>query len=115
MVETITRDELKAVLDRGEALTIVEALPEEYYRKGHLPGALLMPHDRVDALAATLVPNREAPIVVYCANLACQNSTIAAERLIALGYRNVREYAAGKQDWIDAGYPTDRGITAAAA
>jgi rhodanese-related sulfurtransferase len=48
-------------------------------------------------------------IVVYCANLACPSSRLAAERLVALGYRNVLEYADGKQDWLAAGYPTERG------
>ena len=29
-----------------------------------------------------------------------------------LGYVNVREYAEGKQDWLDAGYPIEQGIPA---
>ena len=115
MTTKITRDELKAKLDRNERITIVEALPEAYYRKAHLPGALLLPHDQVDELAPGLLPNKDAEIVVYCANLPCQNSEIAAERLTALGYANVREYAEGKQDWIDAGLPVERGLPARAA
>ena len=31
----------------------------------------------------------------------------ARTRLGALGYTNVRDYAGGKQDWIDAGFPTE--------
>ena len=31
----------------------------------------------------------------------------AARELAALGYTNVRDYAGGKQDWIDAGLPTE--------
>lgn len=112
MTNTISRDELKAKLDRGEAVTIVEALPEQYYRRAHLPGALLLPHDQVDKLAPTLLPDTSAEIVVYCANLPCQNSQIAAERLSELGYANVREYAEGKQDWVDAGYPVEEGVPA---
>lgn len=115
MTAKITRDDLKAKLDRGEPVTIVEALPEPYYRKAHLPGALLLPHDQVDALAPTLLPDKNAEIVVYCADLPCQNSEIAAERLSQLGYVNVREYAEGKQDWIDAGLPTESGISRRAA
>lgn len=111
MNDTITRDELKSKLDRGELLTIVEALPEQYYRKAHLPGALLMPHDLVDKLAPTLLPNKTAEIVVYCANLPCENSGVATKRLTELGYSHVRDYAEGKQDWIDAGLPTESGLT----
>ena len=114
MTSKITRDELKTIVNRGEAVTIVEALPEQYYREAHLPGALLLPHDQVDALAPTLLPDRNAAIVVYCASLPCPNSEIAAEWLSELGYTNVREYAAGKQDWLDAGYPIEQGVAAAA-
>ena len=113
MITQISRNELKPLLDAGQTVTIVEALPEEYYRKAHLPGAILLPHDQVDELAATLLPNKDAAIVVYCANLPCPNSAIAAERLVELGYTNVREYAEGKQDWIDAGYPVVRDAAAA--
>jgi rhodanese-related sulfurtransferase len=109
----ISRNELKTLLDSNQTVTIVEALPEEYYRQAHLPGAMLLPHDQVDELAPALLPDKDATIVVYCANLPCQNSGIAAERLVELGYTNVREYAEGKQDWIDAGYPVECGRAAA--
>jgi rhodanese-related sulfurtransferase len=107
MVRTISRDEIKAKYDRNEAFVVLEALPEKYYRHSHLPGALNMPHDAVDALAPALVPDRNADIVVYCANTACKNSGIAAEALTALGYANVRAYEAGKADWIEAGLPIE--------
>jgi rhodanese-related sulfurtransferase len=65
----------------------------------------LFPHDRVAELAPTLLPDRQAEIVVYCASSSCQNSHIAAQRLIQLGYTNVAVYAGGKQDWEEAGLP----------
>ncbi len=109
MVQTISRDALKAAIDRREPLVLLEALPPMYYEDAHLPGALNLPHDQVDALAASLIPSQDALVVVYCANLPCPNSVIAAKRLAALGYTNVREYAEGKQDWIEAGLPVERG------
>lgn len=114
MTATITRDELKAKLERGERPTLVEALPEQYWLHSHLPGAINLPHDAVDALAPTLLPDRSAEIVVYCANAACRNSEIAAARLAELGYANVRTYREGKQDWVEAGLPVIKGRTPAA-
>jgi rhodanese-related sulfurtransferase len=110
MSNTISRAELKATLDRGEAITIVEALPEAYYRKAHLPGALNLPHDQVDPRAPALLPDKTAEIIVYCADRPCENSALAASRLRDLGYTRVRVYAEGKQDWIDAGLPTEHGV-----
>lgn len=88
---------------------LVEALPEPYYRKAHLPGAISIPAERVPELAPRLLPDLDAEIVVYCANLACPSSEVAARALVELGYRHVREYAEGKQDWIAAGLPTEQG------
>ena len=51
--------------------------------------------------------------MTYCASLTCRNSEIAANKLIALGYTNVREYAEGKADWIEAGLPVEASAGAA--
>lgn len=109
MVARITREELKAQIDAGEDVVIVEALPERYYLDRHLPGALNLPHDEVDARAPELLPSRSANIVVYCASGPCRNSGLAAERLVELGYDSVRDYHEGKEDWIDAGLPVETG------
>ena len=115
MVDRITREELKAKLDRGDKLVLVEALPAKYYEDSHLPGAINMPHDAVDALAPRLLPDTEAEIVVYCASGPCRNSGIAARRLVRLGYANVRDYHEGKADWIAAELPVESGPAAQAA
>jgi rhodanese-related sulfurtransferase len=112
MVITISRDEVRTKLDRGEPIVLVEALPSMYYEDAHLPGAINIPHDEVDALAPTLLPDKDAEIIVYCANGPCQNSGIAARRLVQLGYTNVKDYHDGKQDWIAAGLPTERSTAA---
>lgn len=115
MHQTIKREELKAKLDRGDPITLVEALPARYYEDRHLPGAVNMPHDEIDALAPALLPDKAAEIVVYCANAACRNSAVAAERLVELGYTKVRDYDEGKADWIAAGLPVETGPARQAA
>jgi rhodanese-related sulfurtransferase len=107
MHRTITLDELRARLAGPTPPTLVEALPATYYDGGHLPGAINIPHDEVDALAAGLLPDRDAPIVVYCASGPCQNSGIAARRLVQLGYTDVADYHEGKSEWVAAGLPVE--------
>ena len=109
MVAKITREELKAKLENGVGVTLVEALPAKYYLEKHLPDALNLPHDQVDALAPSLLPDKSTEIVVYCASGPCKNSGIAANRLAELGYANVRDYHEGKEDWVAAGLPTEAG------
>ncbi|HEY9405513.1 MAG TPA: rhodanese-like domain-containing protein [Pyrinomonadaceae bacterium] len=67
MVATITREELKAKMDRGDKFMLVETLAEMYYRHTHLPGAINLPPGKVGELAPTLLPDKDADIVVYCA------------------------------------------------
>jgi rhodanese-related sulfurtransferase len=112
MTTTITRAELRDLVE-ADAVTVVEALPASYYEDAHLPGAINIPHTEVRNLAPELLPDKEAPIVVYCANLPCPNSELAARVLGKLGYTNVREYAEGKDDWREAGLPLEHGAPVA--
>ena len=56
-----------------------------------------------------LLPDRDARIVVYCSDGPCPNSRIAAARLTALGYTDVRDYHEGKAEWREAGLPLEAG------
>lgn len=108
MTKRITRAELQARLAVNPGLVLLEALPEKYFNDGHLPGARHFPHDQARALAGTVVPDKDAEIVVYCASATCQNSHMAARTLAQLGYGNVAVYAGGKQDWTEAGLALER-------
>jgi rhodanese-related sulfurtransferase len=66
-IPLISRDELKARLDRGDHFTLVEALPPPSYRSGHLPTAIGLPPIQVQQLAPKRLPDKSADIVVYCA------------------------------------------------
>jgi rhodanese-related sulfurtransferase len=68
MVKTITRDELKEKIERGDKFALVETLPEQAYHHAHLPGAINLPPDRIAELAPERLPDRSAEIVVYCAS-----------------------------------------------
>ena len=67
MSKTISRDELKQKIDRGDRFQLVETLPQTAFHHAHLPGAINLPPDRVKEVAPTLLPDKEADIVVYCA------------------------------------------------
>jgi rhodanese-related sulfurtransferase len=108
MTPNITRDKLRAKLDRGDDFVLVEALSQEHYRSSHLPGAINLPYEFVDE-AERVLPDKKAEIVVYCMNPDCVASAEEARELEEMGYERVLHYAAGKQDWIKAGLPVERG------
>ena len=106
-IDRVARKELKWRMDRAEPCVILEVLPEEDYRKGHLPGALSVPLERVADLVPDLVPDRDVEVIVYSAHSQCNDGKRAARELEALGYTNVRSYDGGKRDWIDHGMPLE--------
>jgi rhodanese-related sulfurtransferase len=68
MVQTISRDELKQKIDRKDDFLLVETLSKIAYQHAHLPGAINLPPDQIKEFAPTLLPERNAEIVVYCAS-----------------------------------------------
>ena len=109
-----TSDELP-VIDRQDLfdavrvgrITLVEALGPAYYADAHLPGAVNLTPGQVPSHAASLLPDRDAEIVVY-GSVTSPNSLSVARGLRTLGYRRVRHYPAGKEDWVEHGLPVER-------
>jgi rhodanese-related sulfurtransferase len=66
-METITGEELKAKIDRGDDFVLVETLPEAMFEHAHLPGAINILPDQLQRLASQSLPDKEKEIIVYCA------------------------------------------------
>ncbi len=60
-METITREELREKIDRGDKFVLVDTLGAEYYQQSHLPGAINLPLEEVNQ-AEEIIPDREADI-----------------------------------------------------
>ena len=110
MTTLIDRNELRVLMASG-TVTVVDALPEQYYNQQHLPGALNLVESDVETRADSMLPNKSATIVTYCSNRACSNSQAVANRLQKLGYSDVRKYADGIQDWTEAGLAVEGAVT----
>jgi rhodanese-related sulfurtransferase/DNA-binding transcriptional ArsR family regulator len=82
-VEAIDRDTLIDRLRAGQ-VTLIDVRPEREYVAGHVPGALSMPLDTVEARVGDLP--RDRAIVAYCRGPFCTFSAEAARKLRALGF-----------------------------
>jgi rhodanese-related sulfurtransferase len=107
-MRAIDLDELRGKIESGDDFVLVDALPPMSFAHSHLPGAINLPPDRVSASVGQRLPDKSAEIVVYCANPECESSVETAEKLVALGYIDVRHYAGGKDEWWDAELPLER-------
>ncbi len=103
-MQTIDREELERRINEG-SVVVLEALPASYFEAEHLPGAMNLPLDALEQRVGALVPDHSSSIVTYCSGPTCRNSRIAAERLTALGYTDVRAFEGGKEEWLAAGLP----------
>jgi rhodanese-related sulfurtransferase len=99
----ISAQELKERLDRGDPLKLVNALGVWEYQAAHIRGSLhFSTHE--EALRAL---GRDDEIVVHCSNPSCMASVALYQLLERNGYRNLRRFAGGLQEWQEAGYPLE--------
>jgi len=106
MPRTITADELKEKIDRGDDFHLVETLLPREYEKWHLPGAINIHFNKIGKQARESFGEADE-IVVYCHDEECNASPIAAKKLEGMGYTNVVEFPGGKKAWREAGYPVE--------
>ncbi len=102
-IETISRDELKVKLDRGDEFKLIQALNRWAFDAKHIPGSLHF--DTPDELYKAISPDDE--VVVYCSNVDCLSSVALYRDLVKRGYRNVRRYSGGLMEWEDSGLPLE--------
>ena len=113
VVETFLedRDALEAVgaaalmerLSDGNVV-VLDVRPEEEYRAGHIPGALSVPVDALEAALQALPKDKE--IVAYCRGPYCVFSDEAVTLLRSRGYQ-ARRLAEGLPDWRAKGLPVE--------
>lgn len=108
-----TPHELAALLPAAAAVVIDMREPHEL-GGGRIPGALTIPKGELEARITSAAPDRERPIVLYCASGA--RSMRAIPGIEALGYTSVRSLRGGFKAWTSAGLAVDAvagGLTAA--
>ena len=92
----ITAQQAKELMDTQEGYVILDTRAQEEYDEGHIPGAILIPHDEIMEKAEAVLTDKDQLILVYCRS--GRRSKIAAEALVDLGYTNIREFG-GILDW----------------
>jgi mono/diheme cytochrome c family protein/rhodanese-related sulfurtransferase len=99
-------DDVKKAMDEKRRLVLIDARPASDWIRGHIPGAISMPHyqlDRVDDL-----PKDGTWIIAYCA---CPHhaSGIVVDELKKKGFKNVAILDEGVLVWQKRGYPIESG------
>jgi rhodanese-related sulfurtransferase len=109
----IDSSDLKAALNAGENIVVIDARSAVAYRADHLPAAINIPHRGMNEESTQHLDKRSL-IVTYCDGIGCNASTKGALNMTRLGFR-VRELIGGLDWWKRDGYDTVTDTISAAA
>lgn len=92
----ITAEEAKRIMDSEEGYIILDVRTQEEYDQSHIPGAILIPDNEIEAKAEEVLTDKNQLLLVYCRS--GRRSKLASEILVELGYTNIKEFG-GIIDW----------------
>jgi rhodanese-related sulfurtransferase/DNA-binding transcriptional ArsR family regulator len=101
--DEVTREELIRRAATGE-ITVIDVRPAEEYDAGHIPGAISIPLDQLEARLAQLPADME--IVAYCRGAYCVMAPDAV-RIAQANGRTARRLTDGMLEWRLAGLPVE--------
>jgi ArsR family transcriptional regulator len=107
-LKTISTQEVGQLLDNERPVQIWNVLADEWFKGENISGSRRVPLDKVGSeVRGTNLP-KNTEIVVYCGGPKCPLSRMAAEKLVKLGYQNIRSYEGGLEEWKAAGLSLER-------
>lgn len=101
-ISEISIQEVNRLLKRGERMVLLDVREKEELALGYLKDSIFIPRASLPEKAEALLPDKEAPIVVYCA--AGVRSILAAKTLREMGYHQVSSMREGIEGWKKAGF-----------
>jgi rhodanese-related sulfurtransferase len=106
--ETDPSDVYHDIANKVSGIVVVDARTPETYARGHVPGAINLPHRTIDSSTTASLP-RDKVYVTYCDGVFCNASTKAAAKLTALGFK-VKEMLDGMEGWRKEGYQVEETV-----
>jgi rhodanese-related sulfurtransferase len=106
-IRECTIHDVKTRLDRGESFDLVDVREDNEFAQDRAAGARHIGRGVIERDIEALIPDKDAPIVLYCGG--GFRSALAADNLRKMGYRNVVSMDGGMRAWREAGYPVEKG------
>lgn len=85
----ISAKDVHALLQADHDFTLLDVRSEGEYYSGHIEEAINLPVEYISSVRPSLLPDLNEEIIVYCRSGA--RSRIATQKLISLGYTNVKD------------------------
>lgn len=103
-MDQISADEVKASLDSGAGVFLLDVRTAGEFVRGKISGSVNVPVDEVPQKIESVIPNKNQTIYVYC--LSGSRSVIAVEAMMNLGYKAVFNMTSGLLAWRAKGFST---------
>ncbi|AMK09810.1 rhodanese-like domain-containing protein [Pseudodesulfovibrio indicus] len=89
-----------AKMPQPKDVMVIDSRPyKPKYVEGYIPTAVSIPASQFDKMTDKLPANKGALLIFYCGGFDCPLSHKSAYAAEALGYTNIKVYAAGFPDW----------------
>jgi rhodanese-related sulfurtransferase len=100
-------DEVKARLDRGEKLVLVDVREDREFDADHIPGSVHLGRGIIERDIEAKYPELNTELILYCGG--GFRSALAADNLQKMGYTNVISMDGGIRDWREKQFPLEKG------
>lgn len=97
--KVFTPQQAKQRIEQNDKIVILDVRTQEEFAQGHLPNAVLLPVDLIEAQSAEvakILPDKDAEILVYCRS--GKRAHRASQALVDMGYTNI-VHIGGIIDW----------------
>jgi rhodanese-related sulfurtransferase len=102
-IREVSVGDVKKMIDAGEKIIILDVRDKDEFETGYIPGAINLSRGMLEFKINTLVPDKNASIIVYCG--VDLRGPLATRTLNDMGYRNAVNINGGLKAWKAAGYP----------
>ncbi len=107
-VEKIAATEVRRLLESDEPLILIDVRQPIEYAEEHIDGATNIQLTELENMKKYLPT--DVDLIVMCDGSNCNRSGAAAQMLVESGFKRVRDFAGGTEEWKKEAYPTTIGV-----
>ena len=112
MVDRISTEALKSLLEGNSKFALIDVREAGEYNSTHIPGASLIPRRQLEFQVAASAPFKNAKLVICDDN--GLRADLAAATLEKMGYTNIVVLQGGINRWTSDDLPTEWAVTSPA-
>ncbi|MEG3766178.1 rhodanese-like domain-containing protein [Alteromonas sp. 14N.309.X.WAT.G.H12] len=91
---------------KTEEWMLIDVRSPQEYAEGHIPGAINMPHDKIDGYIDQLQDAKDKPIIIYCRS--GNRANIAMKKLEQQEFMDVSHLEGDIMGWRESGLPINK-------